>query len=313
MWVEIFRTGRHTDSTGRTADYGTDDLDSIAGMYNAKAGESEAYEAPVVKGHPKTNDPAYGWVEKLKRQGNILKAKLKDLAPGFSEEIKKGRYRKISIALFPDMLLRHVGFLGAASPAVQGLQPVTFSDDDYVELNFEYSDTDNKPFYKFFYRDKEDHGQNQLEKENDALKKELASLKKKLFDREKDAKEREFTEFLEELCSSPGGPRLTPLQQDTAASILMRAHRADMLLSEKGEFSGEESTTEMIMDFIAGMDITLPEGEFASADSVSLNDSSDDFAGKKVSEDRLDIHNKANELLKRSPGLTYEEAVLRVM
>ena len=31
-------------------------------------------------GHPKTNEPAYGWVEKLKREGGCLYAKYKDVA-----------------------------------------------------------------------------------------------------------------------------------------------------------------------------------------------------------------------------------------
>ena len=116
MWIDIFKTGTHTDSKGRTNAFTHDDLDGIVASYSA--GE---HEAPVVIGHPKDDSPAWGWVEGLRRTGDILQGKLRELAPEFVEWVKEGRYKKRSISLYPDNTLRHVGFLGAMPPAVKGL------------------------------------------------------------------------------------------------------------------------------------------------------------------------------------------------
>jgi hypothetical protein len=122
MWVEIFKSGLHTDSSGNTKLWDESDLDSIAAKY-----DPQQHEAPVVIGHPKDNSPAYGWVEALQRQGQSLWAKLR-LIPEFVEMVKKGLYKKRSISLYDSHGLRHVGFLGAMPPAVKGLKDVQFNE-----------------------------------------------------------------------------------------------------------------------------------------------------------------------------------------
>ncbi len=122
MWIEIFRAGKQKDSAGSEKDWTEGDLDKIVSSYDPRS-----HEAPVVIGHPKDNAPAFGWVESLKREGKTLLAQLKDLAPEFVEMVKKGLFKKRSIALYPDLTLRHIGFLGAAPPAVKGLADVKFS------------------------------------------------------------------------------------------------------------------------------------------------------------------------------------------
>jgi hypothetical protein len=123
MWIPVFRTGTWTDSQGRTRVWTEQDLDEIVRRYNPAE-----HEAPVVIGHPKDNAPAWGWVEALKRQGRVLYAKLRDLAPEFVQMLKKKMFKKRSISLYPDLTLRHVGFLGAQPPAVKGLPDVAFSE-----------------------------------------------------------------------------------------------------------------------------------------------------------------------------------------
>ena len=87
-------------------------------------------------GHPAQNAPAYGWVEGLKREGSLLLAKLKHVLPEFADLVKQGTYKKRSISLYPDLTLRHIGFLGGAAPAVKGLADIAFSDRDAVTLEF---------------------------------------------------------------------------------------------------------------------------------------------------------------------------------
>lgn len=127
MWLEIFKTGRHTDASGNQRDWTEQDLDTILSHYNPLN-----HEAPVVIGHPTDNAPAYGWVEGLKREGNVLMAKIKDLVPEFTEMLKQGLFKKRPISLYPDLSLRHIGFLGAVAPAVKGLADVKFNEGGYI-------------------------------------------------------------------------------------------------------------------------------------------------------------------------------------
>jgi hypothetical protein len=122
-WFEIFSTGTHTDSNGHIADWSEKDLDEIVSLYNPAV-----HEAPIVIGHPEMDSPAYGWIDALKREGDKLLAKPKQLVEEFKEWVRKGFYKKVSIALFPDLGLRHVGFLGGTPPAVKGLKPAAFGD-----------------------------------------------------------------------------------------------------------------------------------------------------------------------------------------
>lgn len=131
MKIEIFRTGTHTNSNGDEKSWTEKDLDSIVSKYNP-----QEHEAPIVIGHPKDNAPAYGWVEGLERKGSVLYAKLKDLVPEFVDMMKKGLYKKRSISLYPDMTLRHIGFLGATPPAIKGLADIKFSDKKAMTIEF---------------------------------------------------------------------------------------------------------------------------------------------------------------------------------
>jgi len=122
-WFEIFWTGTHTDSSGEASYWSKEDLDRIVSHY-----DPTHHEAPIVIGHPEHDSPSYGWIEALKREGDRLLAKPKQLIDEFKNWVNRGLYKKVSIALYPDLTLRHVGFLGAVPPAVKGLAQVQFSD-----------------------------------------------------------------------------------------------------------------------------------------------------------------------------------------
>jgi hypothetical protein len=132
-WIEIFKTGTHTDSEGRTKTWGDSDLEHIASSYDPIKNE-----APIVIGHPETNAPAYGWVEKIKKEGASLYMKIKDAVPEFVDMVKRGLFKKRSISIFPDGTLRHVGFLGAAAPAVKGLKDIAFEEGAEGSATFEF-------------------------------------------------------------------------------------------------------------------------------------------------------------------------------
>jgi len=131
QWIEVFRTGTHTDSAGNARTWTEADLDMIVSQTTASG-----HEPPVVVGHPADNAPAFGWVESLKRSGPVLMAKLKQVAAEFEEAVKEGRYKKRSISLYPDLTLRHLGWLGGMPPAVKGLADVAFAEGAATTIEF---------------------------------------------------------------------------------------------------------------------------------------------------------------------------------
>jgi len=134
MWIEVFKAGTHTASNGIVKTYTDKDLDDIAAKYNSQSD----HEAPIVIGHPKDNEPAYGWIKELKRVENKLHAFVEVVSDKFKEAVQKGMFKKVSIALYGDNLLRHIGFLGATPPAVKGLAPVAFREgEEYSEFSTE--------------------------------------------------------------------------------------------------------------------------------------------------------------------------------
>ena len=123
-WIEIFKTGTHTDSAGNTSEWTQKDLQEIVSLY-----DPHVHEAPIVIGHPETDSPAYGWVEKLKVEGGKLLMLPGQVVDQFKGWVRQGLYKKVSIALYPDLGLRHVGFLGAMPPAIKGLRQAAFGDE----------------------------------------------------------------------------------------------------------------------------------------------------------------------------------------
>jgi hypothetical protein len=131
MKIEIFKSGTHTDSAGNKKTWTDQDLDAIVAKY-----DPALHEAPAAIGHPEHNAPAFGWVESLERKGNTLYATFKDLVPEFVDMLKKGLFKKRSISIYPDLTLRHVGFLGAMPPAIKGLADIQFNDAEAMTIEF---------------------------------------------------------------------------------------------------------------------------------------------------------------------------------
>jgi len=123
MDFEILKTGSFTNSQGKEVNFSQSDLEKIASSYDPAISE-----APIVIGHPKSNDPAYGWIDSLKVNGDKLIASASNIVPEFLDAVKQGLFKKRSVSLNPDNSLRHVGFLGAALPAVKGLADLQFSE-----------------------------------------------------------------------------------------------------------------------------------------------------------------------------------------
>lgn len=141
--LHIFRAGIHQPMQGGALEFREADLAATAAAYDPALGE-----APLVVGHPKTDAPAYGWVRALRAEGGDLVAEPHQVEPAFAEMVQAGRFKKISASFYTPnhpsnpkpgaFYLKHVGFLGAAAPAVKGLRDVAFAADeaDVVTLEF---------------------------------------------------------------------------------------------------------------------------------------------------------------------------------
>ena len=135
-WICIARTGTFHDSQGRPHSFSEADLETIRAGYDPSRSE-----APLVFGHPKDSDPAYGWVSALKREGQKLFAQFAHVPAEVKKLVQDRRYRYVSMSLSPDKKrLLHVGLLGAAAPAIDGLAPAAFEAES-VTINFSTLDT----------------------------------------------------------------------------------------------------------------------------------------------------------------------------
>jgi len=132
-WIEVFRAGTHVDSKGVERTFSQADLDQMAANQAVAA-------APAVLGHPKHNDPAYAWTESVKREGDSLFVKFRDINPDFERAVELKAYTNRSLSVMQDKLhgwrIRHVGWLGAVAPALDGLKPVEFADADADVIEF---------------------------------------------------------------------------------------------------------------------------------------------------------------------------------
>ena len=124
-WIDILRTGSWRDMRGTEATFSGGDLDAIVAATRA------ADPAPVVVGHPAADAPAYAWVQDVRRVGDRLQARLRDIDGAFRSAVEAGRYTGRSVALVAGaegaLRIRHLGFLGGRAPAVDGLAPTQFA------------------------------------------------------------------------------------------------------------------------------------------------------------------------------------------
>lgn len=315
-WVEIFKAGTHTDSAGNTRTWTTDDLDKIVKQYNP-----DYHEAPIVVGHPKDNAPAFGWVEALKRKGDKLLAKFRQVVPEFAEMVKKGLFKKRSISLYPDLTLRHVGFLGATPPAVKGLADVAFSEKQEITIESFSENIEKEENMK-----QVEELQQQLEEQKklllefkeslkqkdtqiEELKQQNAELKKQLETTISEKKRAEFEQFCDQLMDEG---KLTPAQKKMVLDFMT-------IMDEVGkyEFSedGEKDALSEFKNFLNGLQKQVELDEVATKSKAEEGRKSvaiSEFSDANVDEKSLELHQKAIELSERE-GISYRDAVYQII
>lgn len=146
--IEVFRPGTFTPMQGSPITYTAADLKAIADAYDPAVAP-----APIVVGHPDADTPAYGWVKGFEYDATAerLFADLHEIEPQFAGLVKDGRFKKVSMSFFSPQQSsnptpgawypKHVGFLGAAAPAVSGLKNVQFAADDAVTFTADFGES----------------------------------------------------------------------------------------------------------------------------------------------------------------------------
>ncbi len=133
--IHVFRAGTHVTAAGERIEFSSADLAASAAAYNPAL-----HEAPLVVGHPKTDDPAYGWAKGLVADGADLYVDPAQVQPEFAEMVNSGAFKKRSMKWYrptdpqnpaPGVWYpQHIGFLGAVPPAIKGLKAVQFAAGD---------------------------------------------------------------------------------------------------------------------------------------------------------------------------------------
>ncbi|MCY3689250.1 MAG: hypothetical protein OXG90_09755 [Gammaproteobacteria bacterium] len=127
--IHILRPARGLrDGNGQIVDVDERVLRDVAESYDAGK-----HTAPLVLGHPRHDKPAYGHVGGIERDADGVHAVLGDVSDELLGHYRSRRFTKISASLYrPEnpnnptpgrWHLKHVGFLGAATPVVKGLRP----------------------------------------------------------------------------------------------------------------------------------------------------------------------------------------------
>ncbi len=322
-FFEVFRAGKYPQG-----DYTKKDVEAIAKNYNPSF-----CEAPITIDHEQSG-PAYGWVDKVKAEGDILKVSFKDTPQTFQDDVNSGKYKKISIELYKNLegkgpYLKAVSFLGAAIPQVKGLEPVKFKDCDSEMFEFEVQ-ADN---VEQFTQEEIDDLKNQVAdletqlakfKESNKKMETIKSLKEKIasltdevttFKEKAEGKEaieqelndiktalknREHEEFIEAQINEG---RLVPANKEIVLSVLKE-------LDNVKKFGEDSQAVKGFKSFIESLPKQITFTETATKSKHGNNgDGSEKFAN--ADEDSLEIFTQAKELAAKE-NISFREALLKL-
>lgn len=334
---QIFKSGTRTDHNGNTVTITDADVEQAAAAYDPKLNQ-----APIVIGHPTTNAPAYGWISGLSADKGVLCAEFSQVDDNFAELVRAGRYKKVSASFYPPehpanpksgvWYLRHVGFLGAAAPAVKGLQPINFCDDTagIVEFSEEVErDAADSGLLRRLLRllsfaenfKPEDASSvsptqvqesvmtitpEQLAAEKAAREKaeaeaaqaqaELKKLKEQQEREQREAAHKENADFAEGLVKSGS---LKPADKDLMVQVLDFVQNPTHTTADFGEGSTKKPLATAIREFLQALPKQFPAGEVATRPSATA-----DFA------EGMTHHERALALMKQE-NISYEAAARR--
>lgn len=312
MELEIFRAGHY----GPKGDWDEDALEGLARDYDASI-----HEAPVTLDHAQSG-PALGWVASVRRVGDRLVARLRDLNPAFTELLKEGAFKKRSVELYPEAAhsgrpyLKAVSFLGAATPAVKGLRDILLNDEgdaihfeqtlqDALHIDFVESE-EARPERDNATRAPESPKSSATSYETAASDETEHKVEPK--DEAERGNELDFTEFRDGLVAC--GAWLPSWEVQGIEDFVRELGR---LGPEEFQAGGSASLLGWFGDFLTGLPRFLPLGESAGTSKRQIV--SERFAegliddADNIDPESLERHRKVSLLMDTQPGLCYADAL----
>lgn len=311
--IEVFSTGKWNGEQ-----FSEKDLDAMVSAFN----KTKDHIPPFLKlGHDKNQKllqasglPSAGWVEKLYRVGDKLKADFRDIPAKIHALIDKGAYRKVSIELFSgieildqkfERMIGAIALLGADTPGVMNLDDIlarygltgydkeikSFTDAAESSKIYEYNNIDN------------DKGGRMPEKnqdlidakaENKNLKDKLAAAEKQAADfkvsndkaskdldqatKDLDATRKEFSSTAEKLKTAEIDKQVAELESAKLCTPAMKPFMVQLLDSDKKEFS---ITKDKETKDCSRFEIIKETLNLAKASDVNFDNNSLDSEGKE--------------------------------
>lgn len=326
--LHIFKAGTWRDyGTGRSLTFSAADLAATAAAY-----DPAKHEAPLVVGHPALDDPAYGWVRSLFARDLDLEGTPRQVETAFAEMVNAERFNQISASFFlptapsnpvPGVYyLKHVGFLGAAAPAVKGLRKPTFNladSSESVTVEFSFHPSSEATIVPEAPNTPPSGGGQSVDfaAQVSALETSNAELKRQLEQRDAEiaaGKARqlrsELTAFAETLTQEG---RLLPRDQSGLVEF-MAAIPADQVIEfAEGDQVVKPNVNTWLKDFLKRLPVQVDFSE-RTADTGTRLETTAQFAapaGYDVDAARLALHHKALAHA-RDKNVPYEQALRAV-
>ncbi len=323
MKFEIFKTGSHTSDKGVSKDYTLEDLNFIAQSY-----KPEEDEAPIVIGHPEDNDPAFGWISSLSvsEDGKLIaEAPDEKLQTDFLNALKDGSYKKRSISLTPEGKLRHVGFLGAAKPAVKGLADIQFSSPSSViyEFDFEKKVLEEKPAQT----NTDSNKITELSQEINTLKETISSMQKNFSEPEVNTTKESIDKInsqLNSLQAKISNSDFENLLDDKVEEGTLTPAIKDKVLEvsnfmQSQNFSDNFSPTrfqgdvnKLLISLVNSFPKIIYYDNFAEKPEEENSFKDDSFIGMEIDAESKQLHKKALALMKKE-NISYLSAVTKII
>lgn len=317
--IPFFKAGDLTSSDGRAVSFSVADLHAIAKNY-----EPSRSKAPLVVGHPKLDDPAFGWATSLSVEGDTLMAEVDQVEAQFAQMVNDGRFPNRSASIYlpttpgnpkpGELYLKHIGFLGAAPPAIAGLPAYTFAADDQA-LCFSFDDTD---FSSPTMEPSTMPEKNTSNTPDPSV--EFAQRSSALDQRERQLKEREDQIIADQKASERAAAvsfaqalvqngKLLPAEADAIVELItvLPGNDAPVSFAQAGA-TVTKPAREMFREFLGA----LPERvKYSEKSKGKVAQGAVSFAapqGTQVDTDRTDMYAAAKEIQLKNPGMSFVDA-----
>lgn len=333
--IPIWSPGEYTSLRGDTYQFAASDLQAAAAAY-----QPSIFRAPWVKGHPQVADPAYGWGDRLEWDGEYLWANSSQIDAGFADEVRAGRWGKISPTFFPPdhpdnpvpgvWYLKNIGWLGAHAPANKRLPSPEFADPesslvvfaeslDAGQVDFSHPKPKEEPLMADTPATTADS--DAAARREAAFAEREADLNRRAADIEQreTALQQQTTQRHHDDCAAfaeqlAGEGRILPCDQAFITELL-NAIPADATVEfAEGDQKVTAATGQRLREFLSGLPVQVEFGELAPGGEK--REAVAEFAapaGYSVDRVRGELHRKAVTYQKQHPDVDYAGAVRAVI